>query len=125
MDMKVYVAPPELSQHDKMRGDFKLLWPLLKDAFGRKFWLYHKLTGDWYTPEEFKAQYHKKQMTNYEVKVLLQNLIVRDPRDGNVAYHKEIEKEISQHHQKISGLRAKGEAFLNKVIVYYQKGLEG
>ncbi|MCD0489679.1 hypothetical protein LPB86_15665 [Pedobacter sp. MC2016-14] len=123
--MKVYTEPSDLSQHERMPGDFKLLWPLVKDAFNRNFWLYHKLTGDWFTPEEFRDQYQKKQMNNYEVNVLLQNLIVRDPRDGNIAYHKEIEKEISQHHKKISTLRAKGEAFLNKVIGYYQKGLQG
>jgi len=118
--MKVYKDPKELSQHDRMRGDFKDLWPIVKEAFAKRLWLFDKDCRQWYTPEEFLEAYQKKQMNNYEVATLKKNLVIRDPRDGNIAYHKEIERRTKQYQQEIEDLRLKGEMFLNKVIEYYQ-----
>jgi hypothetical protein len=117
--MRVYKEPSQLSQYERMQGDFKLLWPMVKEALRLKLWLFDKQQGRWYTPEEFLDQYQKKNMNNYEVKTLQENVIIRDPRTGNAAYHKEIEKRIEQFHLEISELRSKGEAFLNKVMSYY------
>ncbi|TCC99944.1 hypothetical protein [Pedobacter psychroterrae] len=118
--MKVYKEPKELSQHDRMRGDFKVLWPIVKDAFAKRLWLFNKDNRLWYTPEEFLESYQKKQMNNYEVNTLKQNLVIRDPRDGNIAYHKEVERRTERYQQEIEELRLKGEVFLNKVIEYYE-----
>lgn len=52
---------------------------------------------------------------------MLENMIIRDPRIGNTAYHKEIEKRIETFHKEINELRTKGEAFLHKVVSYYQQ----
>ena len=60
-------------------------------------------------------------MNNYELARMLENIVIRDPRTGNTAYHKEIEKRIEQFHQEINALRSKGEAFLDKVVSYYQQ----
>ncbi|MHA4896248.1 hypothetical protein ACXZ1K_15960 [Pedobacter sp. PWIIR3] len=122
--MKVYKEPVELSQYDKMRGDFKLLWPVVREAFDKKVWLYHKENQQWFTPEEFLIQFKNKQMSNYEVKALLQNMIIRDPRTGNAAYHKAVEKRIELFHKEMNELRQKGEAFLEKVVDYYQQKRE-
>lgn len=118
--MKVYKEPRDLSQHDRMRGDFKVLWPIVKEAFAQRLWLFDKDNRRWFTPEEFLEVYQKKQMNNYEVATLNKNLVIRDPRDGNTAYHKEIERRTERYQQEIEELRIKGEAFLNKVIEYYQ-----
>jgi hypothetical protein len=56
---------------------------------------------------------------------MLENIVIRDPRTGNTAYHKEIEKRIEQFHLEINALRSKGEAFLDKVVSYYQQKREG
>lgn len=121
--MKIYKDTSELNQHQRMRGDFKILWPIIKDALNKKLWLYNKLSGEWYTPEEFLNEYQAKQMNNYMVDTLARNVIVRNPEDGNAAYHKEIQKKAEQYEKDIAELRNKGQAFLNKVIQYYQKKL--
>lgn len=118
--MKIYKEPSELSQYEKMRGDFKVLWPLVKKAFAEKIWLYNKLTGEWFTPEEFLLAYQKAELNNYEVRQLQQNMILRDPKQGNAAFFKAIDRKIEQHNKEISELKDKGENFLNKVIEYYQ-----
>jgi hypothetical protein len=118
--MRIYKEPSELSQYEKMRGDFKLLWPVVKQAFAEQVWLYNKLCGEWFTPEEFLAAYQKTELNNYEIRQLQQNIILRDPKQGNAAYHKAINLKIERHNKEISELREKGENFLNKVIEYYQ-----
>lgn len=118
--MKVYKEVQQLSQYDRMRGDFKVLWPIVKEAFAKRLWLYHKETRQWFTPEEFLEAYQKKEMNNFEVATLNRNLVLRDPREGNTAYHKEIERRTERYQQEIEELRLKGEHFLNKVIEYYQ-----
>jgi hypothetical protein len=118
--MRIYKEPSELSQYEKMRGDFKLLWPKVKQAFAEQVWLYNKLSGEWFTPEEFLAAYQKTELNNYEIGQLQQNIILRDPKQGNAAYHKAINAKIETHNKEISELRERGESFLNKVIEYYQ-----
>jgi len=118
--MKVYKEPRALTQYDQMRGDFKVLWPIVKGAFAKRLWLYNKDSRQWHTPEEFLETYQKKQMNNYEVATLNKNLVLRDPREGNTAYHKEMERRTASYQQEIEELRLKGELFLNKVIEYYQ-----
>lgn len=118
--MRIYMEPSELSQYERMRGDFKLLWPVVKQAFADKIWLYNKSSGEWFTPEEFMLAYQKRELNNYEVHQLQQDLILRDPRQGNAAFFRAIEQKIEQHHKEINELREKGEHFLNKVIEYYQ-----
>lgn len=119
--MRIYKEWADLSQYERQQGDFKTLWPIVQEAINKKVWLYNKLTREWFTPDEFLAAYRKKEMNNYEVKTLKTNVIPRDPRDGNSAYHKEIERCTEKYHQDIIELRQKGEAFLNKVIAYYKE----
>ena len=119
--MRIYKEPSELSQYEKMRGDFKLLWPVVKEAFARKIWLFNKLSGEWFTPEEFLATYQNLEMNNHEVRQLQQNIILRDPKLGNAAYHRAITLKTEQYQKEITELREKGENFLNKVIDYYQQ----
>lgn len=118
--MRSTTPEPKLSYHDQQRGDKKKLMPLVKEAILQNVWLYNKLNGNWYTPEEFQAKYENTELNNYQIKSILENMVLRDPKGGNTAYHKAIEQKIEQHHKEINELRNKGEAFLNKVINYYQ-----
>jgi hypothetical protein len=53
------IVDPEfrLSIHQQQIGDKKKLMPMVKEALLHKVWLYNKLNGNWYTPEEFQAKY--------------------------------------------------------------------
>lgn len=113
--------PKRLSHYDQQPADREKLMPVVKEALRRNLWLYNKYNGNWYTPEEFTAKYRSTQLNNYELARMLEHIVIRDPRTGNVAYHKEIEKRIETFHQEIHALRSKGEAFLDKVLSYYQQ----
>jgi len=119
--MKDYHETTRLSHNDQQRGDFKKLLPIVKEALLQKVWLYNKFNGAWYTPEEFQAIYRDKEMNNHQVNSLMNNIVMRNPLGGNAAYHKTIDQKIQQHQQEIAELKTKGEAFLNKVIEYYQQ----
>lgn len=54
------------------------------------------------------------------MKEILENIVMRDPSGGNVAYHKALEQLLIRHQKELNELTSKGEAFLNKVIEYYQ-----
>lgn len=113
--------PARLSHYDQQPADREKLMPVVKEALRLNMWLYNKYNGNWYTPEEFTMKYRSTQLNNYELTKMLENIVIRDPRKGNTAYHKEIEKKIEQFHLEINALRNKGEAFLNKVVGYYQQ----
>jgi len=119
--MRIVDPKRPLSIYEEQYGDKKLLIPMVKEALLHKVWLYNKLNGNWYTPEEFQAKYEKTELNNYQINSLLENMVLRDPKGGNTAYHKAIEQKIEQLHKEINELRIKGEAFLNKVIDYYQR----
>ena len=119
--MKGYQDKVRLSHYEQQRGDFKKILPIVKEALLQKVWLYNKFNGQWYTPEEFQAKYENREYNNYQISSILENMVMRDPIGGNAAYHKEIDKKVAQHHREITTLKEKGEAFLNKVIEYYQK----
>jgi ABC-type uncharacterized transport system ATPase component len=97
------------------------LFPIVKEAMLQGVWLYNKYNSRWYTPEEFQQQYENKEMIEFEVRSLMENIIMRDPRGGNTAYHKAIEQRTTQYLNDIAELKHKGEQFLNKVISYYQQ----
>ena len=113
--------PARLSHYDQQPADRERLMPIVKEALRKNQWLYNKYNGNWYTPEEFTLKYRNTEMNNYELARMLENIVIRDPLTGNTAYHKEIEKRIEQFHQEINALRSKGEAFLDKVVSYYQQ----
>lgn len=119
------MKPTELtrgvSHLDQQRGDNKRLMPIVKEALMHKVWLYNKEDGNWFTPEEFQEQYENTELNNHQIQSILEELVMRDPKGGNTAYHKAIEQKIENHHKEINELRIKGEAFLNKVIDYYQR----
>jgi hypothetical protein len=119
--MKGYQDNPKLSHYDQQPADREKLIPIVKEALRLNMWLYNKYNGNWYTPEEFGTKYKRTQLNNYEMARMLENMIIRDPRTGNTAYHKEIEKRIETFHKEINELRTKGEAFLHKVVSYYQQ----
>jgi hypothetical protein len=119
--MRIVNPETRLSIHQQRIGDKKKLMPMVKEALLHKVWLYNKLNGNWYTPEEFQAKYENTELNNYQINSLLENMVLRDPKGGNTAYHKAIEQKIEQLHKEINELRSKGEAFLNKVIDYYQR----
>lgn len=113
--------PSRLSHYDQQPADREKVMPIVKEALRLNMWLYNKYNGNWYTPEEFSIKCRNTQMNNYELARMLENIIIRDPRTGNAAYHKEIEKRIEQFHKEINELRSKGEGFLHKVVSYYQQ----
>lgn len=110
-----------LSHHQQQTGDVKKLMPLIKEALLQRVWLYNKDNGNWYTPEEFHEKYENAELNNYQLSQILENTVMRDPKGGNTAYHRAIEHKIEQLHNEINSLRSKGEAFLHKVIEYYQQ----
>lgn len=112
-----------LSHSDQQKSDSKRLMPIVKEALMQSVWLYNKYSGRWYTPEEFQSIYQNKEMTEFEVRSLLENMVIRDPKGGNAAYHKAIDQKIEQYKKEIAELKIKGETFLNKVIEYYQQKL--
>lgn len=118
--MRTKAPERRLSHHDQQLGDRKKLMPLVKEALLHKVWLYNKENGNWYTPEEFQAKYENTELNNYQITNILENMVMRHPKGGNIAYHKTIEQKTEQHRKEIDELRSKGESFLNKVIDYYQ-----
>ncbi|RZK73632.1 MAG: hypothetical protein EOO85_16905 [Pedobacter sp.] len=119
--MKEYQETHLKSHADMQPGNFKKLFPIVKEAMLQGVWLYNKYNSRWYTPEEFQQQYENKEMIEFEVRSLMENIIMRDPRGGNTAYHKAIEQRTTQYLNDIAELKHKGEQFLNKVISYYQQ----
>jgi hypothetical protein len=119
--MKEYEETHQMSHADRKKGDFARLMPIVKEAIIQGIWLYNKYSGRWYTPEEFQQHYQDKEMNEFEVRSLMENIVMRDPRGGNVAYHKAIDQKIEQFSKEIAELKSKGEEFLNKVIAYYQQ----
>jgi hypothetical protein len=122
--MKGYQDNPRLSHWDQQRADKQKLIPIVKEALRLNMWLFNKYNNAWYTPEEFGLKYQNTELSNYEMARMLENIVIRDPRTGNSAYHKEIEKRIEAFHKEINELRTKGEAFLHKVVTYYQQKRE-
>lgn len=120
--MKPITPERSLSHNDRRRGDNNRLMPIVKEALMQKVWLYNKLNGEWYTPEEFQAKYAKAnvELNNYEIREMLENMVMRDPQGGNIAYHKAFEQLLIRHQEEINELISKGQAFFNKVIGYYQ-----
>jgi len=121
MNNKYTRSSPNLSHTDQQRGDFKRLMPIVKEAMLHQVWLYNKQNGNWYTPEEFQAEFAGKEYNNYEIREMLENMVIRDPRGGNTAFQKAIRQKTEQYHQELNELTNKGEAFLNKVIEYYRE----
>ena len=122
--MKGYQDNPRLRHWDQQRADKQKLIPIVKEALRLNMWLFNKKNNTWYTPEEFGLKYQNTELSNYEMARMLENIVIRDPRTGNSAYHKEIEKRIEAFHKEINELRTKGEAFLHKVVTYYQQKRE-
>jgi len=118
--MRPYPEYVKLTHNQRQKGDFQLLMPLIKEAQEKKFWLYHKGFGSWYTPEEFLRRYENYFLNNYDIGQFQENLIVRDPRTGNVAYQKAIRDKTAQHQREIGELTKKGQEFFDKLIEYYQ-----
>lgn len=106
--------------HSTQQAAFKDLLPLVVEAKLHKAWLYDKSGGEWFTPEEFEQKYGNKALSPQEVAALLKNLVLRDPRTGNIALQKAIRQKTEQYHKEIEELTQKGERFLNKVIDYYR-----
>lgn len=119
--MKNRTSTPRLSHHDEQKADKSRLLPIVKEAGRLNVWLYNKYNGNWYTPEEFSAKYRNTELNNYEMARMLENIIIRDPRAGNAAYHKTIVEKRMQYEKEMAELMEKGEAFINKVIDYYQR----
>ncbi|MEJ2880968.1 hypothetical protein [Pedobacter sp. GR22-6] len=107
-------------QQSSQQATFRNLLPLIVEAKLHKVWLYHKSSGQWYTPEEFEQQFGNKVLSQQEATTLKQNLVLRDPRTGNIALQKAIRQKTEQYQREIAELTEKGERFLNKVIDYYR-----
>ena len=113
--------------HDQTHqpGSIRDMLPLVVEARLHRAWLYDKVNGEWFTPEEFEQHYGQKVLSQQEANALKQNTVLRDPRTGNIALQKTIRQKTEQYQREISELTQKGERFLNKVIDYYrnQNGL--
>lgn len=106
------------SHHDNQAGNFTSLTPLVKEALRGGMWLFNKYNGSWYTPEEFLEKFSPDQYSNYDIMMILQNVVIRDPRAGIRAYHKQCDKEIADFAVKLKDLRDRGQAFELRVFDY-------
>ena len=108
--------------HDQTHqpGSFRELLALVVEARLHSAWLYDKANSEWFTPEEFEQKYSHKILSQQEANTLKQNMVLRDPRTGNIALQKAIRQKTEQYQQEIAELTQKGERFLNKVIDYYR-----
>lgn len=109
-----------LTYDDRLPGDYNDLVPLVTEALLKQVWLYHKQYACWFTPEEFTSRYSRIFLNKHDVRELQENLVLRDPMNGNAAFQKAIRQKTEQHEKEIAELTKKGEAFLNKVIAYYK-----
>lgn len=109
-----------MSQFDMQRGDIKKLMPIVKEALLHKMWLYNTYSGKWFTPEEFQATHEDREYNNFDIRGILEHTVIRHPRAGIRAYHKELNERIIKMETETRALREKGEEFTNKVIAYYQ-----
>jgi hypothetical protein len=115
-----YADVTRLNHHDQQRSDFKKLMPIVKEALLHKMWLYNSNSGNWYSPEEFQAAHQNREYTNYEIRSILENTVIRNPRAGIKAYYKELEDRLTKMEAETRALREKGEEFTRKVMAYYQ-----
>jgi hypothetical protein len=109
----------QLSHQDKQTSSFTSM-AIVAEAKRSNCWLYNKLNHTWYTPEEFHAKYANHTDTNINIRSLLENISIRDPRAGIAAYHKLLEAKLERYEKETAELRVKGEAFTQRVLSYYQ-----
>lgn len=119
--MKRLKGENSLSHYDQQPACFTSLHPLLKEARIQNMWLYNRLSGNWYTPDEFEEKYREKQYTNYDMEGMLRNVSIRNPIAGIRAYHKKLNEKLEAMNKETEELRIKSELFNKKVIEYYQK----
>lgn len=117
--MKTTNGAHQLSHQDKQTSSFTSM-AIVAEAKRANCWLYNKLNHTWYTPEEFHAKYANHTDTNINIRSLLENISIRDPRAGISAYHKLLESKLERYEKETAELRVKGEAFTHRVLTYYQ-----
>ena len=117
--MKIINGSRQLSHQDKQTSSFTSM-AIVSEAKRSNCWLYNKLNHVWYTPEEFHDKYANHTDTNINIRKLLENVSIRDPRAGITAYHKLLESKLERYEKETAELRVKGEAFTQRVLAYYQ-----
>ncbi|MBB2148937.1 hypothetical protein [Pedobacter gandavensis] len=113
-------TPRNLSHHERQPSSFNKVMPIVKEAKLQNMWLYNKLNGNWYTPDEFQTKYQNNEYNNFDVSRILENMVIRNPIAGVNAFHKQLNKELEDLSTATKILRERGEAFEKKVIEYYQ-----
>jgi len=81
---------------------------LLLDAWNQQLWIYDQLTGTWFTPEEFKAEWHL-HVTSYN----LHRYIAKSPKEAVADSLKGVKRTLEQT-----------EALQAKIDAYYSTRLE-
>lgn len=81
---------------------------LLLEAWNKELWIHDQLTGTWYTPEEFKAEWHK-HVTSYN----LHRYIAESPKQAVAASLQGVKRTLEQ-----------AEALQAKIDAYYATRLE-
>lgn len=117
--MKTINGSHQLSHQDKQTSSFTSM-AIVAEAKRSNCWLYNKLNHTWYSPEEFHTKYANHSDTNINIRNLLENISIRDPRAGITAYHKLLESKLERYEKETAELRVKGEAFTQRVLAYYQ-----
>lgn len=115
-----YADSTRLSHYDVQPADFKKLMPIVKEALLHKMWLYNTYSGKWFTPEEFQQAHENRELNNFDVRKILDHMVIRNPRAGIKAYYKELEERLVKMETETKALRDKGDAFTRKVLEYYQ-----
>lgn len=119
--MKHFNIPRNLSHNDQQPARFNRLIPIYKEALRAGMWLFHKELRKWYSPEEFYAEYENKELNNYMVTELLENMIIRDPIGGINAANKQLDEMEVQMQTEFRTVRNNLSAFSKKAISYYQQ----
>jgi len=122
--MKTVDRTHQLSHQDKQPSGFTSM-AIVAEARRSNCWLYNKLNHTWYTPEEFHEKYSNHTDTNFNIRSLLENISIRDPRAGIAAYHKLLESKLERYEKETAELRVKGENFTQRVLAYYQDKSRG
>lgn len=115
----------KLTHCQRQAADFSKLLPIIEKAKSQQKWLYYKTLKSWYSPEGFQEEYGRHYINNHEMDDLLENLIIREPLEGNADFQKAIRMKSERYHREMNTLTIRGEEFFNKVFTSIILGCKG
>ena len=99
---------------------FSRLWYIYSEALKSNCFIFDKSINKWYTPEEFREIYEKKEMSHTFISGLLCELVIRDPIAGIQAAHKQLDQRLEAMKKDTERDRLKLAEFTKMAIQYYQ-----